>query len=328
MNQPKPGQQRILIAEDDPLSRRILESCLTQSGYDVIAVADGTLAWSVLSGEDSPRLAVLDWMMPGIDGVEICQKVRARKSDFYTYILLLSALAEKKDMLVGLRSGADDYLSKPFDADELQARLFVGERVLNLQDELIAARDALEFQATHDSLTGIPNRTAIMDTISRELARARREQTGLALILIDVDHFKQINDTHGHLTGDAVLRGVALRVSSVIRPYDSFGRYGGEEFLILAPCATGAGAMCLAERLRKGIESSTFETGSEKIRLTISLGVALSTADGVRDARTLVHAADMAMYRSKRSGKNQVQMATDADFEQMPVGAISAPAVR
>jgi diguanylate cyclase (GGDEF)-like protein len=326
MNDPKPGQHRILIAEDDAMSRRILEASLSGWGYEVISVADGTEAWRVLSSEGAPRLAVLDWVMPGLEGIEICRKVRERQSDFYTYLLLLSARAEKKDLLAGLQSGADDYLAKPFDADELRARLFAGGRILNLQDELIATRDTLQFQATHDSLTGVPNRAAILDTIARELKRARREQTALALIMIDVDHFKRINDQHGHLTGDAVLRGVALRISSVIRSYDSFGRYGGEEFLILAPCATSAGAMRIAERLRRGIEASTFETGSEKIRLTISLGVALSTEGGVRDTHMLVHAADTALYRSKRAGKNQAELATAADLVELPTGGDSAHA--
>lgn len=320
-------QQRILIAEDDPVSRRVLEVTLTRWGHQVISVADGTEAWRVLNGENAPRLAVLDWMMPGMEGVEICGKVRARQNDFYTYLLLLSARAEKQDVLLGLQSGADDYLAKPFDADELRARLFVGERVLNLQDELIAARDALKFQATHDALTGVANRGAILETISRELARARREQSALAMVMIDIDHFKEINDAHGHLTGDAILRGVALRLSSLIRPYDAFGRYGGEEFVILAPCATSTNALCLAERLRKGIESSTFETRTEKIHLTISLGVAFSSHGGVRDTRTLVQAADAALYRSKTAGRNRAELATDAEMERLTGEAETVPAV-
>ncbi|MFZ0038204.1 MAG: diguanylate cyclase [Candidatus Acidiferrales bacterium] len=307
-------KMRILIAEDDKISRRVLEASLAEWGYDVTSVADGKDALGLLRGENAPRLAVLDWMMPGLEGVEVCAKIRERVDQPYVYVLLLSARNEKQDMLAGLKAGADDYLTKPFDTQELRARLFAGERIITLQDELIAARDALQFQATHDALTGLLNRGAILRDVTRELTRARREHASLGVILVDVDHFKAVNDDYGHLTGDAVLHGVALRMSGLLRAYDSIGRYGGEEFLVLAPSSDAEGAMQFAERLRAGVESTTYETEAGSLRLTLSLGVAISNPEEAPNTQALLQAADAALYRAKARGRNRVAVATAADF--------------
>ncbi len=307
-------KMRILIAEDDKISRRVLEASLTEWGYEVTSVADGKDALGLLRGENAPRLAVLDWMMPGLEGVEVCAKIRERVDHPYVYVLLLSTRSEKQDMLAGLKAGADDYLTKPFDTQELRARLFAGERIIKLQDELIAARDALQFQATHDALTGLLNRGAILRDVTRELTRARREHVSLGVILVDIDHFKGVNDDYGHLTGDAVLHGVALRMSGLLRAYDSIGRYGGEEFLVLAPSSDAEGAMQFAERLRAGVESTTYETEAGSLRLTLSLGVAISDPEGAPNTQALLQAADAALYRAKARGRNRVAVATAADF--------------
>ena len=320
MSEDRPVKKRILIAEDDVVSRRVLEVFLSRWGYSVTAVTNGTDALRVLSEEHAPRLAVLDWMMPGLEGVEVCAKVRERKDVAYTYLLLLSSRNEKKDTLAGLQAGADDYLTKPFDAEELQERLFVGERILNLQDELIAARDALQFQATHDTLTGIANRGEILNATSRELARARREHTTLGIVMADIDHFKQVNDRYGHQTGDAILCGVALRLSSLIRTYDTVGRYGGEEFLILAPASDATGIVRLAERLRAGMEGSSFETSAGTLRLTLSLGAVVSNVDSSLDCQALLHVADAALYRAKANGRNRAEMATGEDSSAAVAG--------
>jgi diguanylate cyclase (GGDEF)-like protein len=267
-------------------------------------------------------------MMPGMEGVEVCAKVRERIDKPYVYVLLLSSRNEKKDMLAGLQAGADDYLTKPFDAEELQARLFVGERILHLQDELISARDALQFQATHDPLTGLPNRGEILNLVHRELARCLRTEKPFGLIMGDIDHFKQVNDTHGHLTGDAILRGVALRMTALLRTYDSVGRYGGEEFVVLAPLSDVTGTIRVAERIRAGIEATKFDTAAGELRLTMSFGVAIRDCGHTRDTESLLQAADAALYRAKAAGRNRVELATPADFEILALTGVPSQAPR
>jgi two-component system cell cycle response regulator len=308
-------KKRVLIAEDDPVSRRLLESFLVKWGYDVTIVADGLEALRLLESAEAPRLAVLDWMMPGMEGVQICQRLRARKGRPYIYVLLLTGRSEKKDLLHGLELGADDYLTKPFDAQELRARLHVGGRILTLQDDLLAAQEALNFRATHDSLTGIPNRPAIMEALTAEIARQMRDNRPFGIVLADIDHFKTVNDTYGHLSGDDVLRTIARRLRDSTRPYDSVGRLGGEEFLIVAPSSDICGTMALAERIRKDIESQPVIAQTGSIRVTVSLGIAVS-AHPPCDVKSILQLADDALYRAKANGRNRSELAvapTSAD---------------
>jgi two-component system, cell cycle response regulator len=310
MNTEGKPKKRVLIAEDDPVSCHILKSFLVKWDYDVSVVSNGTEALQILESDDAPRLAVLDWMMPGMEGVQICQRLRERKGHPYVYALLLTARSEKRDLLRGLELGADDYLTKPFDAHELRARLLVGERILNLQDDLIAAQEELRFRATHDALTGIPNRAMVMDTLRSELFRQAREQRPFGIAMVDIDHFKKINDTYGHLCGDEVLRAVARRMKDCIRPYDTIGRYGGEEFLIVAVASDAAGTMALAERIRSMIESQPVSTQTGDVRVTVSLGVAVSSDAPSLDPQELLGLADDALYRAKEHGRNRSELAT------------------
>ena len=301
----------ILIAEDDAVFRRILEAWLGKWGYTVTAASDGQQAWQILQKEDAPKLAVLDWMMPGMYGTELCRKIRAAGSTPYRYLLLLTAKTDKQDLIAGLEAGADDYLSKPFDANELRARLRVGRRILDLQEQLIKAQEALQFQATHDALTGLLNHGAIQDVLHRELQRAQRMQTALGMIMVDLDHFKQVNDSLGHLAGDEVLRSVGQRLSSAVRVYDSVGRCGGEEFLILAPGCTPPELVTQAERMRVLVAGEPFRTRTGEIRLTASFGVVganLSGKDNL-DREELLRAADAALYQAKAKGRNRVESA-------------------
>jgi len=306
----KPGCA-ILIAEDDAVFRRILEAWLGKWGYTVRATGDGQQAWQILQKEDAPKLAVLDWMMPGMYGTELCRKVRAAGAAPYRYLLLLTAKTDKQDLIAGLEAGADDYLSKPFDANELRARLRVGRRILDLQDQLIRTQAALQFQATHDALTGLLNHGAIQDALHSEMERATRMQTALGVIMVDLDHFKQVNDTLGHLAGDEVLRSVGQRLASAVRVYDSVGRYGGEEFLILAPGCAPPELVTQAERMRVLIASEPFRTRAGEIRLTASFGVVganLSGGDSL-DREGLLRAADAVLYEAKSKGRNRVESA-------------------
>jgi two-component system cell cycle response regulator len=305
---------KVLIAEDDRVSRRLLEASLTRWGYEVAVTRDGIEAWEVLQGTDAPALAILDWMMPGMDGVEVCRRVRQRGQEPYIYLLLLTTKGRKENIIEGLAAGADDYLTKPFDPHELQVRLRTGKRIVTLQAELIEARETLRIQATHDPLTGVWNRGAILETLSNELARSRREGLPVAVAIADLDHFKRINDTFGHMVGDAALCEAVSRMRPLLRPYDAIGRYGGEEFLIVLPGCTAQDALKLAERLRIGIGQEPIEVPGGSIDVTSSLGVAASDAIVIPDATALIRAADAALYRAKAGGRNCVELATVADM--------------
>jgi diguanylate cyclase (GGDEF)-like protein len=314
---------KILIAEDDAVSRSVLEGFLTKWGYQVVATSDGGEALEALQGEDAPQLAILDWMMPGMDGVEVCREVRKRGSEPYVYILLLTARDQRRDVVEGIEAGADDYLTKPFDVGELRSRLRAGRRILGLQGALISARDALRFQATHDPLTGLWNRLATLDALRRETARSAREKSSVGVVMADLDHFKSINDTYGHLTGDAALREVARRMRSSVRLYDTVGRYGGEEFLLVLPGCDVSRVLVQAERIRAAFLGEPLDLADARVTLTVSLGVAGVEPDGRADTGSLVRAVDQALYRAKSRGRNCVEAATDADlYESLPAASI------
>lgn len=311
---------KALIADDDQISQRILKTALSKWGYEVTAVQDGAEAWEALQRADSPQLAILDWMMPKLDGIQLCQEIRKRTTQPYTYLLLLTSKTSKSDIVKGLTAGADDYLTKPVNLDELKARIQTGQRILNLQTELIAAREAFQNQATHDSLTGLWNRAAIFAALEREIARAKRAQTTFAVILADLDRFKHINDTYGHTAGDRVLVEAARRMRSKIRGYDTVGRYGGEEFLIVLPGCNETDAAHQAERIRTCLDQTPVEIAdAQVVPISLSLGVALGGVDGAETSETLVKSADAALYRAKRRGGNCVEMAQPADRESWAV---------
>ena len=296
--------EKILVAEDDPVSQRMLQSFLAKWGYEVIAVSSGTEALKILERPDAPPLAVLDWMMPGMEGPEICREIRKDPERSYTYVLLLTARSQKEDLLKGLEAGADDYLTKPFDAQELRARLHVGRRILDLQHHLLAATDELRFRASHDILTGIPNRGAILEAVNRERARQIRDGGSFGVILADLDHFKEVNDTYGHLAGDIVLKEAACRMRTCVRSYDSVGRYGGEEFLIVVPAGHANSTAAVAERIREAISAKPVMTDAGPISITASLGMAVSID---REAKEVLRSADEALYCAKARGRNRVE---------------------
>jgi diguanylate cyclase (GGDEF)-like protein len=300
---------KILIAEDDPISRRLLEAKLVRWEYEVIVTCDGDQAWEALQAQDAPRLAILDWMMPGMDGVEICRRIRKQAGEPYTYLILLTALHRDEDLITGMEAGADDYLTKPFKTHELRVRLRAGRRIIELQNELIGAREALREQATHDHLTGLLNREEILRILKHELSRAEREGSKVSAIMVDLDHFKRVNDNYGHLAGDAVLRQTARRMLSLLRSYDYIGRYGGEEFTIVLPGCDGESASAFAERLRLLIGNQPMDIPEGMISVTISLGMSTSNPNTRNDVDSLIQAADQALYRAKGNGRNRVETA-------------------
>ena len=298
---------RVLIAEDDPITRRLLAVHLTKWGHEVIICSDGTEAWDVLTREDAPKLAILDWMMPGMDGVTICRKIRHLEKQVYVYIILLTARTEKEDLIEGLEAGADDYIAKPFDAHELKVRVRAGSRIIRLQEDLMNALKASEYQASHDALTSLLNRKAIMEVLEKELARADRDKTPLALIMADLDHFKLVNDSYGHLAGDVVLKETSQRLIDSVRPYDAVGRYGGEEFLIVCPNCDEESSQAIAERLRCVVSEAPLITAEGTFRVTMSFGVA-AVRGGSHSADSITRAADQALYKAKESGRNRVEL--------------------
>jgi two-component system cell cycle response regulator len=308
---------RVLAAEDNPVLQSMLRNMLTKWGYDAVIAHDGLEALRALQSPDSPRLAVLDWMMPGMDGVEICRRIRASAREPYVYIVLLTARTDSCDLIEGMEAGADDYLTKPFNAPELRVRLRAGKRILELQEQLLHAREALREQATHDGLTGLLNRAAILEALQLELARAGRDKHPLALLMVDLDRFKRINDTRGHPAGDAVLRESARRMKAAIRCYDSIGRYGGEEFLIVLPGCDGAAAQLQAERIRETVAAAPCIFGDESIPVTCSIGVAFRAAPLASGGAALISDADTALYTAKNTGRNRVVTADTTDLSNL-----------
>jgi diguanylate cyclase (GGDEF)-like protein len=296
---------KILVAEDESVTRSGIVALLKKWGYEAVETDNGLAAWQALQESDAPRLAVVDWMMPGMDGVQLCRTVRQFMPEPYTYILLLTARNAREDVIKGLDAGADDYVTKPFDVHELQVRLRAGTRILELQDELIAARETCRQQATHDVLTGAFNRRTVLEGLQRELSRAQRDRTPVGVILVDLDHFKLINDTYGHPIGDLVLREAVCRLQRELRSHDLLGRYGGEEFLIVLPGCPVAETVTVAERLRQHLADEPIKLSNKQIFVTGSFGVASSTADG-ETADALIQTADASLYRAKHEGRNRV----------------------
>jgi len=295
---------RVLVVEDDVSSRSLLVNILQNEGYEVQACANGAEAWATLQIPDSPLLVLLDWCMPEMDGLEVVTRLRALRSEHPHYILMLTSRVEKSDVIAGLEAGANDYLTKPYDIGELRARLATGQRMIEIQSSLIASRDVMAELATHDTLTGLLNRSGIIERLRQELSRGKRYHSNLAVGMCDIDHFKQVNDLHGHQTGDAVLRAFARVLSDNLRPYDAVGRIGGEEFLITAPIQEKFNIVPVFSRLCEQIAGHKIETESGIISVTISIGVV--NTDPEMTIEKILAAADSAMYEAKRAGRNRV----------------------
>jgi two-component system cell cycle response regulator len=311
---------RILIADDSIVSRHLLDATLRKWGYEVVIACDGNEAWSILQSNEAPKIAILDWVMPGLTGPEVCRRVRsnAKEKDIYTYILLLTSKSQREDLIEGMESGADDYLTKPFDQHELKVRLRPGMRIIELQQELITAREELREQATKDFLTRIWNRSSILDILDRELERGRRDKQPLGVILADLDHFKLVNDNYGHFGGDAVLREFVRRMSGAMRPYDAVGRYGGEEFLVVLPGCDDAATRKQAERMRAALADESMAFNEESRTVTCSFGARASVPGVDVTAESLIRLADDALYRAKRQGRNRVVFVPSSEIPPAP----------
>jgi two-component system, cell cycle response regulator len=297
---------RILLVDDDALTLESLAERLRRGGHDVTSCETGEEAWRKVTAEPAHHMVLLDWILPGMDGLELCRRIRSRSGSPYVYLIMMTVRGEPEDLLQGFGAGADDYLVKPFSWEELDARVRAGERIVDLQNELIEARDALRVQAMQDPLTRILNHGAIMDSLLREVDRTCREGQPLSLILADLDDFKRVNDVYGHVVGDQVLVEVASRMRACLRSYDSVGRYGGEEFLVVLPNAGPEPAIGLAERIRSALSDRPFRLGSTEITVTLSQGVATWEKPHSIPGQLLIQAADRALYSVKHAGRNGV----------------------
>ena len=298
---------KILIADDSVVSRHLLEATLRRWGYEVVGVSDGAEAWRLLQQENAPPIAILDWMMPEMTGPDVCRLVRQSAREPYTYILLLTSRSLREDLIEGMEAGADDYITKPFDEHELKVRLRAGTRIIELQSELLRAREKLREQATRDSLTRLWNRSSILESLQRELARSQRERCPVGVVIVDLDNFKNINDTYGHQVGDAVLVEAGKRMQSDMREYDSIGRYGGEEFLVILPGCDERNTINQAARMCRHMASQPLFAQETELRLTASFG-ATSVPPGVAvTPEFIIRHADTALYRAKEAGRNRVE---------------------
>ena len=300
---------KVLIADDSATSRAMLRSALAHWGYDVVLAENGEQAWQILAEPDAPPMAILDWVMPHLTGPEVCRRVRETRREPYTYILLLTSKNTKGETVEGLEAGADDYIVKPFDQHELQVRLRAGKRIIDLQMDLLEAREELRERANKDLLTMLPNRPAISATLEQEISRCHRDRRTVGIILLDIDHFKKINDTYGHFAGDAVLRETAARLRGNMRPYDQVGRYGGEEFLVVLPNCDLEQAKNQAERMRHKLQTAAMQVDGTELFVSASFGVTVSVPSE-RDPSLFVRVADEALYRAKATGRNCVQSLT------------------
>ncbi len=299
---------KILIAEDENTTRRRLEKFLEDMDYEVISCKDGIDAWEVIQSENAPNLLILDWMMPGMNGVEICRKVREQGREPYTYIMLLTMKDKQRDIVYGMEAGADDYITKPFNQHELRVRLKAGRRIVEMNKELLDAREVLRKKVIYDDLTGLYNRHYMVEILEKEYARALRHQTDLSCLLLDIDYFKVINDTFGHVFGDSVLREFSACLKRVARKYDFIFRYGGEEFMILLPNTGIDGALSVAEKIRSTCESKVYKDGINVTIATVSIGVTSVKNHQPSESNELIAFADKALYRSKSEGRNKVSV--------------------
>jgi two-component system cell cycle response regulator len=292
---------KILIAEDDPISRRVLEANLLEWGYEVMVASDGGEAWEIIQQPESPNLIISDWMMPRMDGLALCREIRNMEKSEYIYFILLTAKGEKKDIIEGLEAGADDFLTKPFNPEELKYRIRIGERIINLERRILKL-------ANTDPLTGLLNRRAFMERMEQEMSRAQREKKPLSLILADIDHFKSVNDTYGHQIGDLVLQRFVGQLTTSTRPYDFLGRYGGEEFVVCLPGGDGLQAASVSERIRRQVEDMEImlPDDSRSIRITASFGTASNSIESGKNIDLLIKRADDALYLAKDKGRNRV----------------------
>jgi len=297
---------KVLVVDDSAVSRKLLEHALEDQPYQAIFAKDGAEAQRLFALHQPP-LAITDWVLPDVPGPELCRRIRANGSG-YTYIVILTSSSDKDDLVQGLAAGADDYLTKPFDRQELLARLAVGRRTVELHAEIYSKNKQLEEVARTDHLTGLPNRRAVEEFGEHQLHGALRHKYKLWVVLLDVDHFKKINDAHGHAAGDAALKRVADLLRKNTRAADISGRLGGDEFVLVLSHANEQDVVRIAERMREEIAQETISVNNQEMKITVSFGIAGLPPFGIPDLKQLFERADRALYSAKQAGRNKVEV--------------------
>ncbi len=303
--QPPGGAARILVVDDHEDNVELLRARLEARGYRVEAASDGQQALDRVFA-DPPDLVLLDWMMPRVTGLEVARRIKGHAGLPFVPVIMQTALDSTEQMVEGLDAGADDYIAKPINFAELEARVKALLRIKALQEELARANDELRRMSQTDGLTGVDNRRHIEERLTEAFEHAARLNEPLAVVMSDVDHFKSVNDSYGHQAGDAVLRQVAEVLRDTAREIDRVGRYGGEEFLVLLPGANLEDARRYAERARAAVEAREFAYDGGAVRRTLSAGVAAWPHPDVRHQEALVKLADEALYAAKEAGRNRV----------------------
>ena len=297
--------KNILVVEDDKDSRELLKTYLMKWNYRVYEAYNAQNAFEILK-KKRIHIALIDWILPGISGIEICNKLRENHKDSYLYIIIITGKKTKDDVVEALSNGADDYIMKPFNFEELKLRIEAGIRIVNFQENLKSCYEELYKQTIEDSLTGLLNRKTILEKLQIELERHKRLDSELSIIMCDIDYFKKINDTYGHLAGDYILKKVGEIFRNNLRRYDFAGRYGGEEFLVILPHTNIFTAKKVAERIKLEVEKKIFNYGSNKIKITISFGICSSKY--VKSLEDIIFKADKALYYAKSKGRNRIEV--------------------
>lgn len=305
------SRARVMLVEDDPLQAKETKAILEKAGYEVVWASDGINAIKTVKARP-PDIILLDVILPGLDGHEVCRWLKLEESTKGIPVIMLTVKKELSDKISGLHVGADDYLPKPYNELELTARIYALLRTKALQDELRMKNKQLEelllkveYMATTDALTGLFNRRRFHDVLAKEFERSKRYSSPLALVMIDIDHFKEVNDNYGHQTGDAILKQVAGIFQNNIREIDTAARYGGEEFMVVLPNTEKNGALHVAERIRAGMANGKF--GEVGMPITVSLGVTGMPDKDIDDEDKFIRCADLALYRAKQNGRNRVE---------------------
>ncbi len=305
---------RVLIVDDEAVPRLMLKMAVESFGHDCMVAEDGSEAWDIYQNTGI-QVIISDRMMPGLDGIELCRRVRQRPQDGYTYFVFLTALGEKRELLSGIQAGADDYLTKPLDPDDLHMCLLVAARITALHRELQEQRSELKRlnqqlfeQGRRDPLTQMGNRLRLMEDMHSVIAQAQRYGQHYCVAMCDIDHFKSYNDCYGHLAGDEVLRSVAKVITETCRASDVAYRYGGEEFMLVLPEPSAVQAFAAAERVRKAIEALAIPHAAAPPPgiITVSIGIASLEPADPNAVHLWFKRADEALYRAKQAGRNRV----------------------
>lgn len=297
----------VLVVDDSPVYRKLVEHILSPEGYSLLLASDGAEAARIYE-ERSPCMVITDWMLPDFSGFDLCRRIRSDASRPYTYIIVMTSNTEKNNLVKGLESGADDYLTKPFDQREMLARVGVGRRIVELNRELAAKSKELEEAARTDSLTKLPNRRAIEEWAARQLRGAARHGFPLWVVLGDIDNFKNINDTFGHNSGDTVLKNFAEALKSNTRASDICGRLGGDEFVLVITHVDQEHIEETINRFREQFADLSFSLQGQSVKVTASFGVAGTVDKESCEFGRLLNRADEMLYESKRAGRNLVRI--------------------